>query len=306
VNNKSTSPGRGGGIDVRWGSKPDIKNTILWGNTASHGDQVFIDDVESNPHFSYCDIEGGVENIGGHPKVGEYNECFDGDPLFEDPDLNIYHIMAGSPCLDQGDPAMLDPDLTRCDVGSYYCDQRPVIALNPTDHTPTSFVANWEEAVAALGYLLDVSTDPEFETFLEGYHNLDVGDVSSYLVDNLEPGTPCYYRLRANYYFGRSDYSNVIGLTVTTPELVQIPLSLKVIPNPISNSAEIEFTIPDGVPLQIDLYNLSGRKVQTLIGNQQTQGVHQYHLDASHLPNGIYLIRLQAGNRIATQRIVKL
>lgn len=303
--NNSSSTGKGGGIDIQLGGDPVIKNTILWGNSAFLGDQVYIADGECAPDISYCDLEGGLSAIGNHQFVGTYDENIDDNPIFEDLEADIYYILKESPCLDLGDPDMLDPDQTICDIGAYYLNQDPTDALDPTDHTMTSFVANWEEAEGALGYLLDVSTDPEFETYLEGYQNLDVGNVTSYLVDNLEPGTPCFYRIRANYYFGRGGYSNVIGLTVATPEFEQTPLCFKVMPNPIANSAVIEFAVSDRVPVKIKLYNISGKKVLTLFDAQLLQGVHQYPWDASALPDGIYLISLTEGQQHITRKIIK-
>ena len=44
------------------------------------------------------------------------------DPLFEDPFSGDYHLQAGSPCIDAGDPAYLDPDGTAADLGCFYRD----------------------------------------------------------------------------------------------------------------------------------------------------------------------------------------
>ena len=43
------------------------------------------------------------------------------DPLFADPDERDFHLLAGSPCIDTGDPAATqDPDGTRADMGAFY------------------------------------------------------------------------------------------------------------------------------------------------------------------------------------------
>ncbi|MCB9915630.1 MAG: right-handed parallel beta-helix repeat-containing protein [Planctomycetes bacterium] len=57
---------------------------------------------------SYCDVEGGAAGVGN----------FDADPLFVAPLAGDYHLTAGSPCIDAGDPAVLDADGSRVDVGA--------------------------------------------------------------------------------------------------------------------------------------------------------------------------------------------
>ena len=92
--------------------------------------------------------------------------------------------------------------------------------LSPTTTTAatgpsfSSFVANWTALVGASGYYLDVSTSNTFATFLPGYNNLLVGNVSSYLVSGLVQNTPYYYRVRAINSCATSTDSNTT--TVTT------------------------------------------------------------------------------------------
>lgn len=56
-------------------------------------------------------------------------------------------------------------------------------------------MATWEEVSGANGYLLDVSTNNSFSSYVEGYHDLDVGNVIGRAVTGLEPGTTYYYRV---------------------------------------------------------------------------------------------------------------
>jgi hypothetical protein len=46
------------------------------------------------------------------------------DPMFVDTASGDYHLLAGSPCIDAGDPELpLDPDGTVADIGAYYFNQ---------------------------------------------------------------------------------------------------------------------------------------------------------------------------------------
>jgi len=57
------------------------------------------------------------------PDTGESN-IFGLDPLFADTSQNDYNILAGSPCIDAGNPNYpLDPDSTIVDIGAIFFDQ---------------------------------------------------------------------------------------------------------------------------------------------------------------------------------------
>jgi Trypsin-like peptidase domain/Fibronectin type III domain len=78
-----------------------------------------------------------------------------------------------------------------------------------------SFTANWREVSGATGYRLDVSRSSSFNTYVAGYHNLDVHNATSGSVTGLNASTTYYYRVRAYSCNGTSGNSNVVH--VTTP-----------------------------------------------------------------------------------------
>jgi len=82
----------GGGIYCH--SSPTITNSILWGNTALEGPEIF-----GPPAVSYSDVQGGWP--------GEGN--IDSDPLFFGD--SSYHLKADSPCIDTGTPVPVDEDI---------------------------------------------------------------------------------------------------------------------------------------------------------------------------------------------------
>ncbi len=102
------------------------------------------------------------------------------------------------------------------------------VATIVTSYTPAGFTANWEASSGALGYLLDAATDAAFNNMVAGYDNKDVGNVTSYIVnDRFTPGTIYFYRVRAYNNSVTSSYSNTISFTVSelTPKLTNIESS---------------------------------------------------------------------------------
>jgi hypothetical protein len=92
----------------------------------------------------------------------------------------------------------------------------PVPTSRPATALATSaFTANWLSSSFATGYRLDVSTNSAFGNYLAGYQDRDVGNVLSWSVSGLNPGTLYYYRLRAYSTNGTSGNSTTIVAATT-------------------------------------------------------------------------------------------
>jgi hypothetical protein len=81
-----------------------------------------------------------------------------------------------------------------------------------TNITTTSFTANWSSVSGATSYRLDVSTSSTFSSYLTGYQNLSLGNVTSRSVTGLITKTTYFYRVRAHDSGGTSVNSNVISV----------------------------------------------------------------------------------------------
>ena len=86
-------------------------------------------------------------------------------------------------------------------------------ATSATNVTTNSFQANWNSVSGATGYYLDVSTSSGFSSFVPGYDDKNVGNVTSYTVSGLNPSTPYHYRVRAYNDGGTSGNSDTISVT---------------------------------------------------------------------------------------------
>jgi hypothetical protein len=77
-------------------------------------------------------------------------------------------------------------------------------------------------------------------------------------------------------------------------------------PNPFNARTTIRFDLPEPQDVELTIYDLLGRKVQTLLDEYRQAGNHTVTFDASYLPSGVYFYRLRAGDVVETKRMVLL
>jgi hypothetical protein len=75
-------------------------------------------------------------------------------------------------------------------------------------------------------------------------------------------------------------------------------------PNPFNPSTTIEFSLPEMSEVTLKIYNIDGEEVVTLISDKLSVGFYSSQWDASNLPSGVYLYRLNAGGFIETKRMI--
>jgi alpha-amylase len=93
-----------------------------------------------------------------------------------------------------------------------------------------------------------------------------------------------------------------IPLEVLADETAERNLSLAgAYPNPFSTSTLIAYTINEKAVIQLNVYDLSGRKISTLVNKVAEPGEYNENFDGTGLGSGTYIIELQTPK--ATQRI---
>jgi hypothetical protein len=90
---------------------------------------------------------------------------------------------------------------------------------------------------------------------------------------------------------------------VTFPENAR-EFTLSVYPSPASDSLTIDYTLPEGGRVTIALYDLSGRRIVTLLDENTTPGRHETNRDTSDLLPGVYLARLSTDAGTLVKRLV--
>lgn len=77
-------------------------------------------------------------------------------------------------------------------------------------------------------------------------------------------------------------------------------------PNPFNPATNISYELPVDEHVRLDVYDVVGRRVATLVNQNQNSGRHQVTFDASGLASGMYIYRLQTESFTATQKMILL
>ncbi len=84
--------------------------------------------------------------------------------------------------------------------------------------------------------------------------------------------------------------------------------SLNIYPNPFSGYTTISYLLKDNSDVTLELYNLVGEKVSSLINTKQTVGPHIFKLNTieSGLNSGIYLLKFKSGNNVVVRKLIQI
>jgi predicted GH43/DUF377 family glycosyl hydrolase len=77
-------------------------------------------------------------------------------------------------------------------------------------------------------------------------------------------------------------------------------------PNPFNPITNIQFSNPKSQFISLEIYNVLGQKVASLVSEKLNPGVHKYEWQAGGLPSGIYYCRIQAGEFEQVRKMVLL
>lgn len=74
-------------------------------------------------------------------------------------------------------------------------------------------------------------------------------------------------------------------------------------PNPFNPTSNIQFTVPRATDVKLEVYNINGQLVRTLVNSRMSAGEHTVQFNASDLASGIYIYRIIAGNFVQTKKM---
>lgn len=110
------------------------------------------------------------------------------------------------------------------------------------------------------------------------------------------------YRLKQVDYDGTFEYSNEIEVEITNPTSFNLAQNY---PNPFNPSTTISFSIAQATNVNLEVFNLLGEQVATLVNEVKDAGDYKIDFNASNLTSGIYFYVLEAdGMKISKKMIL--
>ena len=75
-------------------------------------------------------------------------------------------------------------------------------------------------------------------------------------------------------------------------------------PNPFNNSTVLEFQIKKPQKIKMSFYNIKGQLVDKIVRSYSMSGRHKIHWNASDLPSGIYIYKLESGKKTISRKLL--
>jgi hypothetical protein len=113
---------------------------------------------------------------------------------------------------------------------------------------------------------------------------LDGGCVIAGRTNRPNNGATDFYLIKLN-----GEQTAIDQEILTTPDRLAL---VGIYPNPFNNSTNIYYSIPQQEQIDLSIYDILGRKVETLVDGIQVAGNYQITWNASGLSSGVYFIRL--------------
>ncbi|HQV00765.1 MAG TPA: T9SS type A sorting domain-containing protein, partial [Bacteroidia bacterium] len=189
-----------------------------------------------------------------------------------------------------------------------------VVCVSPanktaTDIGPTTALLKWKANTCAATYELRYKNSNVLQWISLG----TIGAVTSYMLTGLTPGMSYDWSLRTicdDDATTISTWGNKKTFTTATQQLIGFnaenkqDVSFDINPNPSFGKFSMAASINALKPIVISVYSSIGKKVsETTIMPKETELTHL--VDLSNESSGIYFVRINYGDIIDTQRIVK-
>ncbi|MCP4582666.1 MAG: T9SS type A sorting domain-containing protein [candidate division Zixibacteria bacterium] len=123
---------------------------------------------------------------------------------------------------------------------------------------------------------------------------VDLDDDSKDEIISIDSNTLCIYNL---------DYFSDVDQSLNTPNATYMQPNY---PNPFNATTIISYELAEHLSVSIDVYNILGQKVTTLINRNQVAGQHHVIWNADNFPSGVYFYKLQADDYIETKSMLLL
>ncbi|REL38125.1 T9SS C-terminal target domain-containing protein [Rhodohalobacter sp. SW132] len=147
----------------------------------------------------------------------------------------------------------------------------------------------------------DTGSNASYSTFSAPTARDITGSHDVYLRFTGSDGVPELFRLQSLSFSTEITTSSESIADGTNPREFRLQQNY---PNPFNPSTVITYQLPAGDQVSLKVFDMLGREVATLVDGMVSSGEHRVTFDASNLTSGMYIYRLQAGERVQTRKMM--
>jgi len=165
----------------------------------------------------------------------------------------------------------------------------------------------YKKAPTVTRYHLEIADDSVFTNIV--YDNNEITD-TSHVWDGVEENVVFWWRVSARNATGWGPTSDawafsavLVGIDGSTVLPAKYALYQNY-PNPFNPATTIRFELPEADEVQLTVYDILGREIETLVDGYKDAGYYEAVFDAGQLSSGVYLYQLRAGEFVETKRFM--
>jgi len=172
-------------------------------------------------------------------------------------------------------------------------------------YTKNVITLNWQTATEINSYCFDIERSNDNTNWVK-VGSINAGGNSNKVLnyeyfDNVTAEGKYYYRLKQIDLDGQYKYSSIIEVNAMIPK--QYSLSQNY-PNPFNPVTKISYSIPVKANVTLNIYNITGELVATLVDKDLTAGTYTIDFDASKLSSSTYFYRIIANDYTQTKKML--
>ena len=138
--------------------------------------------------------------------------------------------------------------------------------------------------------------------FVNGNGNSNSPKDYSFVDENVSAGK-YYYRLKQIDNDGHFEYSKTIEVDINGVLKYELTQNY---PNPFNPTTKISWEAPVSSWQTLRVYDVLGNEIATLVNEYREAGRYSINFDASNMPSGVYIYKLQAGDFTQTRKMTLL
>jgi len=343
INNSDIS-GRGGGVYV-FGGSPEFESCTFANNSAVYGGGVAVDDVAS-PVLDNCVIFGNQAAFGG----GIHCRDVEGSAVAEvvknildsrahDNASRLYRRLQTLAALKsrqahrapETGASLTQLTVNKCTIadnsapigGGVYCESNPTVSF---ERTIIAFNSPGEAVYCLSGTDVQMSCSDVYGNAGGDWAGCiaEQEDTNGNISSNplfcdpengdflLATSSEC---LPANntcaILIGAQEEGCAISTGVAASRPVPSLLAMSSHPNPFNPQTTITYSLPGSGPVRMSIYDVSGRRIRSLVDDPNREGPHVVRWDGRDgrgvaVTSGVYFARLAFGNQVRSHKLVLL